>query len=357
MLFFRHTACSFLFFTLLISSAFGADTSAPPHAPGITVTAVGDIMPSTCFPSLDYLSTIPDQRFIKTMRAILGNADIRFGNLEGTIAEDAPCLKSCAKPSSCYAFNIPKDYAPILKGAGFNLFSIANNHISDFGEPGRRSTVRHLEANDIASGGTQEKPWDIIYANGLYIGFTAFAPHKGVENLLNRKAAIRGVQKLDAICDIVIVSMHGGAEGNGASHVPREQEFYLGENRGDLYDFAHAMVDAGADLVLGHGPHVVRGVELYKDRLIAYSLGNFFTWARFNLEGPKGLAPVLDVSMGPHGHFKSGRIRSYKQPYRALPKLDPDHAAAREAALLSQQDFPQNPLHISPDGILSTPST
>ena len=351
----RHTACSFVFSILLITSAFGADTDTSPRAPGITVTAVGDTMPSTDFPSADYLSTLPDPQFKKTVRAILGDADIRFGNLEGTMAQDAPCLKSCTKPSSCYAFNIPEDYAPLLKGAGFNLFSLANNHISDFGEPGRRSTVHHLEANGISNAGTVEKPWDMVYANGLYIGFTAFAPHKGVGDLLNRKTAIRRVKELDALCDIVIVSMHGGAEGNGASHVPREQEFYLGENRGDLYGFAHAMVDAGADLVLGHGPHVVRGVELYKGRLIAYSLGNFFTWARFNLEGPKGLAPVLDVSLGPRGHFKSGRIRSYRQPYRALPKLDPTHAAAKEAARLSQQDFPESALHISPEGVLTAP--
>ncbi|VFQ47155.1 CapA family protein [Desulfoluna butyratoxydans] len=320
---------------------------------GLTITAVGDIMPSSSFPDPKYLSPIPHGVFSTTLARILGDADVRFGNLEGTMAGDAPCLKACKDSTTCYAFNIPFGYADTLKRGGFNLFSLANNHISDFGEPGRRSTVARLGESGIACAGTLEKPWDILYANGLYIGFAAFAPHKGVADLLDREAAVRRVRTLSRICDVVIVSMHGGAEGNGAEHVPRASETYLGENRGDLHGFAHDMVDAGADLVIGHGPHVVRGMELYKGRLIAYSLGNFFTWARFNLEGPKGLAPVLNVTLGPDGRFEEGRIRSLRQPYKSLPVADPSHEAAREAARLSSEDFPESPLHISDQGVLS----
>jgi len=331
----------------------GTSSAKQAGPPVLTISAVGDIMPSSSFPSSVYLSTIPDGRLQKTFSGILGNAHIRFGNFEGTIAGDAPCLKACTDPSKCYAFNIPASYAETLKRAGFNLFSLANNHISDFGKPGRERTVHHLAQSGIACAGTIEKPWDMLYTNGLYVGFAAFAPHKGVANLLDRDAAASQVRKLKAVCDIVVVSMHGGAEGNGAEHVPRQEEMYLGENRGDLHAFSHAMVDAGADLVIGHGPHVVRGMELYKGRLIAYSLGNFFTWARFNLEGPKGVAPALTATLAADGRFITGHLLSFRQPYRGLPKPDPTFAAAKEAARLSREDFPESRLHISDKGILS----
>ncbi|BCS95960.1 hypothetical protein DSLASN_15920 [Desulfoluna limicola] len=358
----RQPAALFLQLLCLLALASlalaGPDVTGPKGAEQafptvLTVSAVGDIMPSSSFPSPVYLSTIPDERLKKTFAGILGDAHIRFANFEGTIAGDAPCLKACTDPSKCYAFNVPAHYAETLMQAGFNLFSLANNHISDFGKPGRERTVHHLGQSGIACAGTIEKPWDIIYTNGLYVGFAAFAPHQGVTSLLARNAAVNQVRKLNAICDIVVVSMHGGAEGNGAEHVPRTEEMYLGENRGDLYAFSHAMVDAGADLIIGHGPHVVRGVELYKGRLIAYSLGNFFTWARFNLEGPKGVAPVLTATLAADGEFISGRILSFRQPYRDLPKPDPTFTAAKEAARLSREDFPESPLHITDKGILS----
>ena len=97
--------------------------------------------------------------------------------------------------------------------------------------------------------------------------------------------------QLAATHDIVIVSFHGGAEGNGAEMLPFAREIFAGEDRGNVVEFAHAMVDAGADLVLGHGPHVVRPMELYRDRLIAYSLGNFATYYGISVEGIRGIAP------------------------------------------------------------------
>ena len=67
------------------------------------------------------------------------------------------------------------------------------------------------------------------------------------------------------------------------------------QNRGSVYRFAHEVVDAGADVVFGHGPHVTRALEFYRDRLICYSLGNFATYRRFNLSGPNGIAPIVKV--------------------------------------------------------------
>ena len=77
----------------------------------------------------------------------------------------------------------------------------------------------------------------------------------------------------------------------------KKQKFFYGENRGDVHHFARSVVDAGADIVLGHGPHVTRAVEVYKNKFIAYSLGNFNTYGRFSLTGDKGIAPLLDIKL------------------------------------------------------------
>ncbi len=101
------------------------------------------------------------------------------------------------------------------------------------------------------------------------------------------------VRHLADTCDIVIVSFHGGAEGANYQHVTKDYEMYYTENRGNVYSFAHRMIDAGADVIFGHGPHITRAVEVYNERFIAYSLGNFCTYGRFNLSGPNGIAPVI----------------------------------------------------------------
>ena len=109
----------------------------------------------------------------------------------------------------------------------------------------------------------------------------------------------------------VIVSFHGGAEGLQALHTPNKAELFMNENRGDVRRFAHAVVDAGADIVLGSGPHVVRGMEIYKDRLIAYSLGNFATYRAFNIWGFNGIGLILEADMDDTGRFISGKNHSH----------------------------------------------
>ena len=111
-----------------------------------------------------------------------------------------------------------------------------------------------------------------------------------------------------------------------------------------------AAVDAGADVVLGHGPHVPRAVELYRGRFIAYSLGNFWTWKRFNLRGPNGLAPVLDLEVDRSGMAVSARIVSARQAGLGSPRLDPTGGAARTIEDLTGDDFPENNLRFDEDG-------
>ena len=129
---------------------------------------------------------------------------------------------------------------------------------------------------------------------------------------------------------------------------------FLGENRGNVYEFSHAVIDAGADIVFGHGPHVTRAVELYKDRFIAYSMGNFCTYSRFNLKGNGGYAPIIHVNVEKKtGKFLSGKIIPIKQPGEGGPVYDPDKQAITDIQSLTKADFPEMKLVIGDDGSMT----
>jgi hypothetical protein len=130
------------------------------------------------------------------------------------------------------------------------------------------------------------------------------------------------VQQASALADFTIVSCHIGAEGSTRQHITRETEMFLGEDRGNPHAFAHTAVDAGADIILCHGPHVPRAVEVYKGRFIAYSLGNFWTFGRFGLNGANGLAPIVDLRVNKAGALQSARIVSARQAKPGGPRLD-----------------------------------
>jgi hypothetical protein len=133
--------------------------------------------------------------------------------------------------------------------------------------------------------------------------------------------------------------MHAGAEGTAAAHVNRQMETFLGEARGDVWAFAHAVVDAGADLVLGHGPHRLRAAEIYRGRLIAYSLGNFCSWETFSLEGALGITALLGVELAANGVALRAELLSAKiiKPGRAHP--DPAGEGLKIVRDLSSKDF------------------
>mgnify|MGYP000847420858 CR=1 FL=1 len=158
------------------------------------------------------------------------------------------------------------------------------------------------------------------------------------------------VRFLGDTCDIVIVSFHGGAEGAEYQHVTRKEEMSFGESRGNVYDFSHRMIDAGADIVFGHGPHVTRAIEVYRDRFIAYSLGNFCTYGRFNLSGPNGIAPIIKLNVDTAGKFISGRIIPVYQLYFGGVKVDPEKKVIKKIKELTAQDFPESVINISDDG-------
>jgi capsule synthesis protein PGA_cap len=139
--------------------------------------------------------------------------------------------------------------------------------------------------------------------------------------------------------------------------VPRGSEEFLGEDRGDVRAFAHAVVDAGADLVLGHGPHVVRAMEVYRGRLVAYSLGNFATFGAFNLSGPNGLSLVLEARLAPDGAFLGGRVHPARQEKPGGPHLDPAGSVIPALRRLSEEDFGESAVRVGDDGALAPPGS
>ena len=318
----------------------------------ISIAAVGDIMLGTSFPDLKYLP--PDDNPYPLMESLfdtLNSTDLTFGNLEGPFSDSARLAKKCRDTTRCYAFRVPERYATVLDSAGFDLISIANNHIGDFGYEARQKTAAILDSLGISYAGTDNYPIAIRDLNdSVRIGFCAFAPNKGTINLHDDKKVDEILGFLNDSCDIIIASVHGGGEGEDYQHITREEEFYFGENRGNMYEFCHRLIDLGADLVLGHGPHVTRAVEVYNDRFIAYSLGNFCTYRRFKLSGPNGYSPILIINIDDKGAFTSGRIIPVYQNSLGHVKYDPQKRAIFKIRDLTETDFPQSEIYIDENG-------
>ncbi len=314
----------------------------------IRITAVGDIMLGTNFPD-DRLAPNDGADLLKAMTPILSSADITFGNLEGVLLEGGEAAKKCKSSSSCYVFRSPPHYAKYLKTAGFDVVSLANNHARDFGEEGRTASMQALDAVKLLHTGRVDDVarWQV---KGLSIAWIAYAPFGGSHDLLDIPLAEKQIKALVKTCDLVLVSIHAGAEGKEVKHVPFKNEMFYGEDRGDVVKFSHAVIDAGADLVIGHGPHVPRALELYKNRLIAYSLGNFLTYQGIKITGDSGVAPILTVTLMADGRFKQGKIISARQYRPHGTQLDETHKAAKMIKQLTQDDFPETPLHFSENG-------
>lgn len=316
----------------------------------ISVAAVGDMMIGTAYPE-NRLPPGDGQGYFADVKPWLAAADIAIGNLEGVLADGGEPGKKCSNPGACYRFRMPTRYVQHFKDAGFDVLSLANNHARDFGEEGRTTTMQTLTDAEILYSGRVGN-YSTFERNGLSIAVLAYAVTKNSNMMLDYLYAERTVARFASSHDIVIVSFHGGAEGADYAHVTFDEEEYYGEPRGDVVRFARMVVDAGADLVLGHGPHVVRGMERYKDRLIAYSLGNFATGFGISISGAKGVAPILLATLDGDGRFVAGEIVSTVQHRPAGVAPDPTRRALQQLRQLSEADFGKPGLEFRDDGKL-----
>lgn len=338
---FRHTLPIYIFLFGLLFSSEAQDT--------LVIAGVGDVMLGTNYPSKRYLPP-NDSNMMILAAADLIRPDVTFANLEGALLTEGGKAKQCKDPSKCYVFRMPERYSGYLAECGIDAVSLANNHSGDMGTAGRQRTQHWCDMLGIASAGHLNQPYALFSRDSVTYGLCAFSPNNGTCRINDYEGAKAILAELDTICDIIIASFHGGAEGPAHRHVTRETERYYGENRGNVYKFAHMLVDNGADIVFGHGPHVVRALDIYKDRLICYSLGNFCTYARFNLTGIRGNAPIVEAHVKPNGELIFGRIISYKQVGEGGPFLDPENSALKEIQLLTAEDLPEVPIIFEEDG-------
>ena len=320
----------------------------------LNIAAVGDLMLGTSYPNEKNLPPDSAKGSFNAALNELKNADVTFGNLEGTLINNAkPAPFKLKQVSKAWLFKMPPYYGNIFKDAGFKVVSLANNHIGDFGDTGRTSTMKVLDSLGIYYGGQVKHPSALFKIKGLTIGFCAFAPNANTLPILQLKNAANIIYGLKKQCDVLIVSFHGGGEGPVFEHIPFKMESYLNQKRGNVNAFAHTAIDAGADLVFGNGPHVCRAMELYKNRLIAYSLGNFCTYRCVSVAGVCGIAPLLKVVVNKKGEFINGKIVSYKQTHNKGLLPDSLNKAAQKIKELTETDFPDAGILIAYNGQIS----
>ena len=345
----------------------------------VRLAFVGDINLGT--------TTLPDGVPPDTGRGLLARAsaaltgDLVVGNFEGVLADtgtsekcesirrrDAPrrpgraarppVVDTTAAVSGCYAFRTPTALAPRLADAGFTHLNLANNHANDYGPAGRESTERILDSLGIGLYGPIGRiAIDTVRrGDGLtVVGLLGFATYAHSYDLLDLARSAAVVDSVRPLVDLLIVTFHGGAEGIGALHVPETAESLGREPRGDLRRWARAVIDAGADAVIGHGPHVLRGIEFYRGKPVAYSLGNFVTYRGFNLDGPRGLTGVLQLEFAPDRRLRRAWLVPMIQHRGAGPIPDPDRRAIEELRRLSLADFGTSAATISEDGEITGP--
>lgn len=323
----------------------------------VRIAFTGDIMMGTTFPDSVNGSGLPKddgKHLFDDVKEIISSVDFAGGNLEGSFLEGPGHRRKMTNPKTYFIFRMPPKYVTNLLDAGYDFVGIANNHINDFGEPGRQSTVKTLRDAGLAHAGLKkicEKAF--VERNGVVYGVAQVGHGANNVDVNDIEEVKRVVREMRDSADIVVLSFHGGAEGTAHTHVPGKLEYYVGERRGNVKEVAHAAIDAGADVVFGHGPHVVRGAELYNDHIIFYSLGNFCTPYRMGITGLTGQAPVAEVELDMDGKFLGGKIHSFIQQRGLGPRKDPKNSAAKQIKTLSAQDFPDSKLKISDDGTLS----
>ena len=324
-----------------------AHHSAVPHKPGrmVTIAAVGDT-------AMGVTPTLPPEpaTYLDPIAPEL-KGDIVFGNLEGTLTNVSESPKCGPDSEECFAFRAPPEYAKYLHAAGFRIMSNANNHSYDFGEAGRDETIAALHRAGIAQTGLPGQI-KVLKVDNARVAFLGFAPYSNTASLTDLESARELIEQAAKRADIVVVAIHAGAEGSDATHVTGAEEIYLGEDRGNAEEFAHMAVDAGADLILGSGPHVLRGMEIYRRRLIAYSLGNFSGYHNFSLEGVLGETVVLHATLKADGAISGGDLASVRMVEAGQPLPDPEGAGAALVAQLSKEDFGAHGVRMRPNGRL-----
>ncbi|MCD2497586.1 CapA family protein [Microbacterium nymphoidis] len=321
---------------------------APQRAGEVSIGAVGDVL------VYDTGHRTPEDRGRGHFDAVRSwfTEDLVTGNLEQAITADTGYDK-CGGQDECLAFRSDPDVAPFL--AGFDLLNLANNHSRDYGDAGFTNTRDLLADAGIRTVGERDEvAWTRV--GDSVVAVVGFAPYDGFNRVTDLRHVRAVVRSAAAEADIVIVHAHMGAEGPGADVVHAGTETMFGENRGDPMAFAHAAVDAGADVVIGHGPHVLRGMEQYRGRIIAYSLGNFGGGGVFGAEEETRRGAYLSLRLRPDGALIEGTVHSLRfAPEDGAPLPDPSGSAASAMDERGRRDFGDHAIRVGSGGTLVMP--
>lgn len=253
-----------------------------PSTRQIVVTAVGDCTLGKDI-NFGYEGTLPAvldshngdfSYFFKGVYSITSADDLTIANLEGTLT-----TYDYRYPKT-FAFKGQPEYVKILTWGSVEAVNVANNHTYDYYEQGFQDTVQSLQNAGVVWFG--EETIRIVTKNGVSIGLLGYAFSVDEDQLAKNIAVLKKTT------DIVIVSFHWGQE---SSYWPDDDQKKLGR-------FA---IDSGADLVIGHHPHVLQGIEIYKNRLIAYSLGNFTFGGNTNPTDKRTMLLQLKFSLDEQG--------------------------------------------------------
>jgi hypothetical protein len=316
----------------------------------VSISAVGDII-------MGSTPQLPPDDGRHLFDGVTGQVPgpVALANLDQTLTDDAALSKCGAASSDCYAFRTPPGYAAWMREAGFTVINLANNHSHDFGDAGLRDTQAALTAHGLLSTGM---PGQITVqrAGPVRIAILGFAPYAWAQSLLDLPAAQQLVRQAATQAELVLVTIHAGAEGADEAHVRPGTEIFLGENRGDPMAFSRAVIDAGADAVLGSGPHVLRGMQWYRGRLIAYSMGNFVGYHTLSISGPLGVGGILTVTLAPDGTWRGGHLTGTQMIAPGLPQVDPGQQAVELVGDLSRTDFGTCGVTSTPTGDVNPPT-
>jgi hypothetical protein len=289
---------------------------------------------------------------LAAVRSRLRGTELMAGNLEGTLGSGGSS-KCGGGSANCFAFQAPASYAHDYASSGFDVVNLANNHTNDFGPTGIEQTLSALDDADLKHSG---RPRGIVVLRSEHrvrVAYVGFAPYDWASDLRDVDGAQDLVREARERADLVVAMMHAGAEGSGATHVPHGAEYAFGEYRGETRRFAHAVVRAGADLVVGSGPHVLRGMECYRDRVIAYSLGNFAGYHTFATGGVLTYSGILRVELGRDGTLVHGRLLPVRFEYPGTPR--PGGGSVSFVRRLSREDFGDRACRISRHGYVRMP--
>lgn len=304
----------------------------------VSIGFVGDIVPGTN----------ASENIFSGVVSYTEKPDLMIGNFEG-VTTDNEYFKCKTDSLNCFSFNGDDIFLKQLSLASFDVLNIANNHFNDYGQIGQEETLREIQKAGIIASGIKNQI-TYITKNDFKIGIIGFSSYYWTTDMNNTENLKNIIKEAKQNSDIVIIIFHGGGEGINYAHTPNETEIYLGENRGNVRDFGQKAIDAGADIVLGSGPHVLRGIENYKGKLIAYSLGNFASANTLSTYGPLKISAILEATFKKNGSFVSGKILPFEIDAKGIPHPDSGNTGISAINELSKSDFGQQGIILNSSG-------